>query len=71
MRDICRLCESPFPTSLVAEPERVIRMQNDIVEKLAAIPGVTSAAFASQMPMEGIAPNWDNIFAEGRTYARQ
>ena len=58
-----------IPTSLVAEPERVIRLQNDIAEKLAAIPGVSSAAFASEMPMEGIPPNWDNIYAEGRTYA--
>jgi predicted permease len=58
-----------IPDSLVAEPEQVTRIQNSIVDKLAAIPGVTSAGFASEMPMEGIDPNWDNIFAEGKTYA--
>jgi len=58
-----------IPASLVANPERVTRIQNAIVDQLAAIPGVTSAAFASAMPMEGIEPNWDDILAEGKTYA--
>jgi predicted permease len=57
-----------IPRSLVAEPERATRIQNDILDKLAGIPGVTSAAFASAMPMEGIDPAWDNIFIEGKTY---
>jgi predicted permease len=57
-----------IPDSLVAEPQRVIRIQNDIVEKLAAIPGVTSAGFATEMPMEGIESNWDSVFAEDKTY---
>ena len=35
---------------------------------MTAIPGVASAAFASEMPMEGIEPNWDNVFIEGKTY---
>jgi putative ABC transport system permease protein len=56
-----------IPESLVPQPERVTRMQNDIVEKLAAIPGVTSAGFASSVPMEGV--NWnDPVFAEDTTY---
>ena len=58
-----------IPATLLAQPERVTRMQNDILEKLAAIPGVSSTAFASEMPMEGIGPNWDDILIEGRTYA--
>jgi predicted permease len=57
-----------IPRSLVAEPQRATRIQNDILDKLAGIPGVTSAAFASAMPMEGIDPAWDNIFIEGKTY---
>ena len=57
-----------IPASVVPEPERVERLQNDIVDRLAAIPGVTSAAFASAMHMEGIVPNWDAIRAEGKTY---
>lgn len=56
-----------IPASLVAEPQRVIRIQNDIADRLAAIPGVTSAGFASQMPMEGFVTNWDAVFAEDQT----
>jgi predicted permease len=55
-----------IPPSMVAEPQRVTRMQNNIADKLAAIPGVTSVGFASSMPMEGIEPNWDTIAAEGQ-----
>ena len=57
-----------IPASLVAEPRRVTRIQNDIADKLAAIPGVTSVGFASAVPMEGGDPNWDNIFVEGKAY---
>lgn len=53
-----------IPKSLVPEPARVARIQNDISDKLAAIPGVTSVAFASEMPMEGIEPSWDIILPQ-------
>jgi len=56
-----------IPDALVAEPERVVRIQNEIVNKLAAIPGVKSAAFASEMPMEGFDSAWDEIYAEDKT----
>lgn len=55
-----------IPDSLVKEPERVVRMQNDILDRLAAITGVSSAAFASEMPMEGIPPDWDAVVREGQ-----
>jgi predicted permease len=55
-----------IPAPLVEEPERVTRLQNEIVDKLEAIPGVTSAGFASAVPMEGIAPNWDAVEVEGK-----
>ncbi|HTA71343.1 MAG TPA: ABC transporter permease [Bryobacteraceae bacterium] len=57
-----------IPVQLIAEPQRVTRVQNDILDKLAAITGVASVAFASEMPMEGIPPNWDDILIEGQTY---
>jgi putative ABC transport system permease protein len=57
-----------IPDSLVAERERVIRMENGIVDKLSAIPGVTAAGFASEMPMEGYGSGWDEIFAQDHTY---
>ena len=43
-----------IPEQLVKDPIRVARMQNDIADKLAAIPGVTAAGFANEMPMEGL-----------------
>jgi predicted permease len=57
-----------IPEALVAEPERALRMQNEILEKLAAIPGVKSAGLASDMPMEGFDSGWDCIFAQDKTY---
>jgi predicted permease len=56
-----------IPESLVADPQMVTRMQNNIVDKLAAIPGVTSVGFADAMPMEGIVSSWNGIQIEGKT----
>lgn len=58
-----------IPDSLIAEPERVTRIQNDILDKLAAIQGVKSAGFTSEMPMEGFDSDWDEILAEDKAYA--
>jgi predicted permease len=57
-----------IPNSLVADRDRVIRIENGIVDKLSAIPGVAAAGFASEMPMEGYPSMWDEIHAEGHTY---
>jgi predicted permease len=57
-----------IPDALVAEPERVLRIQNEILEKLAATPGVKSAGLVSEMPMEGFDSSWDCIFAQDKTY---
>jgi predicted permease len=46
-----------FAASLAPDAERVTRMQNAIQDKLSSIPGVTSAAFGSAMPMEGFGSN--------------
>ena len=45
------------------EPERVVRMEQDILNKLAAIPGVSSAGFATEMPMDGRDSN-DILYAQ-------
>jgi putative ABC transport system permease protein len=55
------------PQNLIAEPERVARLQHDIVDKLRAIPGMASVGFASVMHMEGLGTPWDAIRAEGTT----
>ena len=57
-----------IPRSLVAEPRQVTRIQNNIADKLAAIPGVTSVGFASGMPMEGVEPGWDSIRVQEKPY---
>jgi predicted permease len=57
-----------IPASLVPEPQRVLRTQNDLADKLAAIPGVLSVGFASSMPMDGSGSGWDAVFAEDKTY---
>jgi predicted permease len=57
-----------IPESLVRDPKLVLRNENEIVEKLAALPGVTGAGFAAAAPMEVTEPNWNNVFVRGRTY---
>jgi predicted permease len=57
------------PNLLIADPERVTRTQNAILDKLAAIQGVKSVGFASDMPMEGVDQDWDEIFAQDKVYA--
>jgi predicted permease len=57
-----------IPDLLIRETERVTRTQNEILDKLEAIPGVKSAAFVSEMPMEGFDSDWDTILVEGKTY---
>src|ERR1700730_3383472 len=54
-----------IPDNLVANPQMVTRIQNDIADKLAVIPGVSSVGFAGAVPMEGIDPNWDQMQVEG------
>jgi predicted permease len=41
-----------IPPTTVAEPERVTRIQQEILDKIAAIPGVTSTAFLTRLPMD-------------------
>ena len=57
-----------IPDSLIHETERVMRTQNQVLDNLAAIQGVKSAALGSEMPMEGFDSDWDTIFIEGKTY---
>ncbi|HET9402670.1 MAG TPA: ABC transporter permease [Candidatus Acidoferrales bacterium] len=64
-----QLMRISIPPPLIQEPQRVLRTQNDIVDKLANIPGVISAAFGNEMPMEGFDSGWDEIQVDGKTYA--
>jgi len=53
--------------NLVSDPRTVIRIQNSIQEKLAALPGASSAGFVASVPMSGAEPSWDQITIEGKT----
>ncbi len=57
-----------IPGGQVSDPEQTIRMDNDILQKIAQVPGVTSVGFASSITMDGDT-NFDPIFAEDRTYS--
>jgi predicted permease len=51
----------------VPDREQVVRMQEAILHKVQAIPGVSSVAWGSGIPMDGNTSN-DPVFIAGRTY---
>ena len=57
-----------IPQKLEPDPVKVMNWQRQILEKMNAIGGVTSAGFASALPLDGEAPDWDDIMPEGRIY---
>ncbi|MGA3236478.1 MAG: ABC transporter permease [Bryobacteraceae bacterium] len=57
-----------IPAAQVKEAEQVVRMQQEILRKIAEIPGVQSSAFATSITMDGNSGG-DPIFPEDRPYA--
>lgn len=55
-----------IPQQLIPDAQATVRLENTIVDKLSAIPGVSSAGLARDVPMEEIDPAWNNIFIEGK-----
>jgi predicted permease len=55
-----------IPVPVEPSAERVARMENDMVERLAAISGVKAVGFASESPMQNEGVDWDAVRAEGR-----
>jgi len=56
-----------IPQSQVADPVDVVRMQQAIAEKITTLPGVSSVALTSMIPMTN--QGWsDPIYADDRTY---
>jgi predicted permease len=64
-----QLLRISIPWPLMPEPERVTRIQNGILDRLGAIPGVKSVGFVSEMPMEGFDSSWDQVYAQDKVYA--
>jgi predicted permease len=57
-----------IPEQDVKEPERVMRVEEEMMNKIRAIPGVQSVALSNGAPMEGF--NWnDLVYAEDKAYA--
>jgi len=57
-----------IPEAQIKEPERVVRMFQEILGKVSAIPGVTSAALSNSVPTDGN-NSTDLLYAEDRVYA--
>jgi predicted permease len=53
---------------IIPEPVLTAHAENNIADKLAAIPGVTSVGFAAAVPMNGAGPDWDEVRVEGKVY---
>ena len=65
-----QILHAMIPMAIAKEPERVMRMQHEILDKLAAIPGVTSVGFGSRAPLESfLGGNLNPIHAEDKTFA--
>jgi hypothetical protein len=52
--------------SIASDPVAVTRTQNEIGDKLAQLPGVSSVGYAADVPMDDLEPNWNSIFVQGR-----
>src|SRR5271156_439906 len=50
-----------------SEPERVVRREEEILNKLAAIPGVSSVSFSTAVPLDGRNSN-DVLYAQDHVY---
>ncbi len=60
-----------IPEALTPDPDQVIRMQSEILTRLNAIPGVTTAGFASGLPLESEYHNGMLVAVEGKTQPDQ
>lgn len=65
--DTIQTVRPALPPSLIADPDRLVRTQAQILEKLAAIPGVTSAAYVDSLPNDR--GNTVIVFDQDKTYA--
>jgi predicted permease len=57
-----------IPETEVPDPEQVVHLQEDIIRRLAAIPGVVSAGASNRIPLDNNGTR-DPVIVKGRTYA--
>jgi predicted permease len=53
----------------VKDPEQVVRIEEEILHKIEAIPGVSSVALTRNVPMDGSGWGGDPVYAKDRDYA--
>jgi len=57
-----------IPETDVKEPEGVVRVQEEILRRIEAVPGVSSVGLSMSVPMDG--NGWeDTVFVKGRKYS--
>ena len=56
----------PLPMVLFAGPEQRLLVQHEMLDKIAAIPGVVSAGFTENLPLERFASNTLSVEVEGQ-----
>ena len=57
-----------IPDTDVKDPERVVRIQEEILRKIEAVPGVSSVGLSMSVPMDG--NGWeDTVFVKDRKYS--
>ena len=57
-----------IPETQVKDPVRVVRIEQEILQKIRAVPGVSSAGLSMSIPMDG--NEWsDSVFARDHIYA--
>jgi predicted permease len=64
-----QILHSMISPAVAKEPERVMRMQHEVLEKLAAIPGVMSVGLANAAPLEYRGSLGNPVYAEDKTFA--
>jgi putative ABC transport system permease protein len=62
-----QLLHISIPEGQVKEPDRVMRMQQEMANKLAAIPGVEVVSFAAAAPLEGFYSS-NVVYAQDKAY---
>jgi predicted permease len=64
-----QILHSMVPEAIAQEPDRVMRMQHEILDRLAALPGVTSVGFGAAAPLESFLSGGNPVYAEDKTFA--
>jgi predicted permease len=64
-----QILHSMIPEAIAKDPERVMRMQHEILDRLAAIPGVIAVGFGDTAPLESFLGGGNPVYAEDKMAA--